>query len=1275
MGLVKKTANRRRVAYGLAFAMLLGTILTFSLPATAGHGTACLDLDLETDANPVGTTHTITASLRTPSAVPRTSCTGQGTSSFPATSDTQIRFEFETGPTVTIVKDDATPPASQRQVTPQDGTPSTPDATCTIRMGESSCELQFSSTASGTNRVRGWVEGHTIDEDEPRDEASEQLPANPQGDEPDTTDVVEKTWEAGAAQSLNCEPETDTNTAGDGHTVTCTARDQFNNPAPGTRVDAEATVVNDPDSGNTPASPDFFCTTNSQGQCSFTHGPGGQGSTNNQGTTTYRAWIDADGNHGASPPTHGSFEGDPNETRAEEDNDGTDVVEKNWVSAPINCSPETDLNPAGTEHTITCTAQNQDGTPRQGVALDMEATGANDPDQFESSSSRRGDTPRFPDWSCTTDAGGRCTFTHGEGGNAQAGQPTSNSNRGTNQTGTTTYRAWIDEDNNDETVEADAFEGQDENTQEGSIPDPDRTDVITKTWGASRVDCSPETDRNPTKTAHSVVCRATDQNNANVGGAQIDVEAAGANDPDRSESFETPDFTCTTEGNGLCTITHGPGGVGTTDQAGTTVYTAWVDLDSNNATVEADRNEGRVEGTDPTEPDNTDVVEKTWIAGILDCNPEADTNPAQTAHTVTCRAVDNAGFGVAGMQIDAEATGPNDPDNANSLTSPDFSCTTGSDGSCSFTHGPGGRGTTNAFGRTLYRAWIDADGSDATVEADPTEGRDEGAGAASPSPSPTGSPSPTPTQAAGSTSGSSSTTSTSGGRALAQQTTSPSPTPTSTDTASPSPSPTSTSSPSPSPSPTGTPAPSGPGRDAEPDNTDVVEKNWSAVPARLSVTPEADSATVGSCNAFTVTATDASNNPVAGVVIDVEQRHERSDNATPNDEPDVGFCRPEPTDGANPTDVDETRGDLGDGRDGTAGGEADAVTDGTGRLTFGINVSPQQGSNGTGNVLVTVFYENEDNDDPDPGDPQDSATKTWTPSQARTIDCEPESARNRIGTEHSVTCTVRDGNGRPAQGEGVTFSEEGPGDFTTPQQRNTNAQGQVTATTTSNQAGTQTITGTLTAATQGEPDTDECDRAANDPQGAPAGQCSDTVEKTWRRGARVQSGPCKNFFQGTRTARPGGGEVIVGTNGPDVLRGTDENDIICGLGGKDTLVGRGGNDVLDGGRGNDILRGSGGKDTLRGGRGEDTLAGGGGNDRLNGGVDDDIMRGGGGNDTLRGKGGKDVLRGRGGNDRLFGNRADDSLNGGRGDDLLNGGAGRDTCRPGPGNDRLRNCEV
>ena len=1284
MGVTRDAVGRRKLAIGLILTFIVGSIAILA-PARAEHPTGtCLDVELETAQNPVGSLHTLTATLRV--AGP-TSCTATAApaGSNQAATGVRVRFDVEGGPIVTVIDEQNNNERTRpRQASPADLTGDTNwDMTCTMAMTTNSCQVSFRGEGSGLNRIRGWIAGHGPDENEPRDETAEQPSASNSGagDEPDTTDVVEKLW-AGPPSRIECDPETDNNPTGSSHTVTCTVTDANGHPVPGEEVNAEATGANDTD-GDTPTSPDYTCTsnTNAQGQCSFTHP---SGSSSNPGTTTYRAFVDKDKNDANNASEVDASEGQNESTSpGPTEPDTTDVVTKTWVVAPLNCDPETDVNPSGTVHRILCTARDVNGQLAAGVNIDAEATGANDPDLEDTTtgdenSPQSGLASHGPDFTCTTDANGQCEIVHGPGGNAIENPARSNDSNATNSAGTTTYRIWIDTDNNNATFNGDAAEGRDETTEPGSQSEPeaDRTDVVEKTWTASNVDCNPETDRNPTGTAHSVTCQATDENNAIVAGIEIDVEAAGANDPDGTESFDTPDWTCITTGQGLCTIVHGPGGTGTTVNAGTTVYSGWVDLDRSNTTQELDADEGRVEGVDLREPDNTDVVEKIWIAARLDCAPEADTNPAQTAHTITCTATDTSGAPQAGINVDAEATGPNDPDNANSLTTPDFSCTTGTNGQCSFIHGPGGRGTTNGFGRTLYRVWIDQDNNDATTEADGTEGRDEGpAVSGSPSPTPTSSPSPSPAQTVGAAQNTSQ-------RVVAQQQ-SPSPTPTQGGGGgSPSPAPTQGgggSSPTPSgppatPVPGGTPAPSGPGQRAEPDDTDVVEKNWSAVPTRLEITPETDSAPVGSCNAFTITARDASGNPVASVVVDVEQRHERSDNATANDEPTVSFCTPAETDGTNPSSVDPTRGDLGTGSDGSIGGETDRTTDAQGKVTIGIQVAPGQGSNGTGNVLVTVFYENEDNDDPDTADPQDTATKTWVPSQARTVDCEPESAENSLGTEHTVTCTVRNSTGGPAPGEGVTFSEDGPGHFTTGTQRTTDSSGQVTATVTSDESGTQTITGTITASTQGEPDTDACERPANDPQGAPAGSCSDSVQKTWAQGRRVTSGPCKNFFEGSRTERAGGGRVIVGTPGNDTLRGTRGDDIICGLGGRDTLIGADGNDLVVGGGGNDIARGNAGRDTLRGNAGRDTLAGGSEKDRLIGNGDADVLRAGGANDVLKGGGGKDALKGRGGKDRLLGGKSNDKLNGGPGSDFLDGGPGQDSCVSGGGSDTFNRCE-
>ena len=326
----------------------------------------------------------------------------------------------------------------------------------------------------------------------------------------------------------------------------------------------------------------------------------------------------------------------------------------------------------------------------------------------------------------------------------------------------------------------------------------------------------------------------------------------------------------------------------------------------------------------------------------------------------------------------------------------------------------------------------------------------------------------------------------------------------------------------------------------------------------------------------------------------------------------------------------------------------------------------------------------------------DVVTKTWSTSLARTIECAQDSADQEVTTTYSLTCTVRNLSGAPVEGVSVTFTEEGVGDLTSAVIASTDANGRATVTSTSDVAGTQVITATLTEDFTGnEPnEVDECDRAAGDPPGAPAGDCADSTTVTWE----------------VRVACTGDPNQIVGTTGDDTLTGTPGNDVICAGPGDDTVVGLGGddliilgdgddvagggdgNDAILGGAGNDellgrlgddTLRGHSGSDSLGGGPGTDLLLGGGGADQLSGGAGNDDLRGGGGADVLSGGPGRDLLlggdgpdtlRGGGGNDTLRGGRKADSLYGGRGSDGLYGGPGRDLCRGGPGKDTLADCE-
>lgn len=961
------------------------------------------------------------------------------------------------------------------------------------------------------------------------------------------------------------------------------------------------------------------------------------------------------------------------------------------ADACLDVAPETDTNPTGTTHTVTATLRTNgtDASPCDSsetartttgpVTINFEITGPNDPDSANS--------PESPDRQCTIESGqSSCVMSDYAG----------------TVTGTDVIRGWVA----DSTV--DLSEARDETSTPGAA-EPDDTDVVEKIWVASapaRLDCDDQSgdDReiNPSnqgaQSTETYTCRVTDaqgnptrdpdSTNANTT-ESIEVrgenETAGVNDPDAPGSdgatYQSPDYGCTPGSNGQCTMAV----TQLRNQTGTATICFWIDSTPGDSPVNEGQAvcDGNAETTDEGEAnDSADQVEKTWQVPPpgpstftrLDCSPETDTNPTRSNHTITCNAFNPDQSPVGSASIDVEATGANDPDNGNTPNSPDFTCTTSVDdqntpnqneaGTCSFTHGPNGVGTTNSAGVTTYRAWVDYNNNNGNSEADPTEGQNE----------------------------------------VAE-----------------------------------------PGTTGETDGTDVVTKTWVSDPNTLEITPEADTATVGECNPFTITVRDVDNKGVPNAIIDVEQVHEEAQDAQPNDEPTVSFCMP--SSGPNRTTVNQSAGDLGPNGEspdnqGTAGGETNIGTDSNGQVTIGVAVAPGQGSIGSGDVQITAFYDKDqnndgtpdDNDDPDLTDPKDTALKSWAAPAGpggRSIDCEPETATTSTENTHTVTCTVKDANGNAQSGVSVSFTEEGPGQITSGSQQTTNNEGKASVTVSSTEAGQQTITGTITNSFQNEPDTDECDRAANDPQGAQQGVCSDSVTNTWQspepEAPQCDDGVdndgdgqidhpddpgCANKNDDDETDEPTGekcpgyetvpGNHVVGTNDGEELTGTEGDDVICGLGGDDLIDGLGGDDLLlggdgadqvVGGDGRDEIQGEGGNDTLRGKAQNDTVIGGagkdviygnggndsllgkGGNDAIRGGSGTDIIAGGGGKDTLLGGGGDDEIRGGGNDDILKGGAGNDRLLGNSGNDTLNGGRGQDRCNGGAGRDRIRNCEA
>src|SRR5918995_6912100 len=171
----------RESRHGIVLSTALLTLVALVVPmagvAVANHGTRTLQLTPEADDNPIATTHTVTATLD-------------------AAADATIQIDFEVnGP-----GDPDTPDAYS---------PTSPDFTCDITSGNSSCTISYLSTVVGTDQIDGWIDHDKdnatltgeLDQAEGPD-AGNPAVGEPSGGvdapggtaEPDTTDVVTKTW-------------------------------------------------------------------------------------------------------------------------------------------------------------------------------------------------------------------------------------------------------------------------------------------------------------------------------------------------------------------------------------------------------------------------------------------------------------------------------------------------------------------------------------------------------------------------------------------------------------------------------------------------------------------------------------------------------------------------------------------------------------------------------------------------------------------------------------------------------------------------------------------------------------------------------------------------------------------------------------------------------------------------------------------------------------------------------------------------------------------------
>jgi hypothetical protein len=195
-----------------------------------------------------------------------------------------------------------------------------------------------------------------------------------------------------------------------------------------------------------------------------------------------------------------------------------------------------------------------------------------------------------------------------------------------------------------------------------------------------------------------------------VDGVVVDFDltrAAGDED-----AGHTPDMSCTTAGGShnraaTCTVEY----IRQDNVDGSDPVLAWIDADGLDATVEADLEEGEnqhaegsggcdVDSKGPglsPEPDQTDCVEKRWIARVpaaVDLETETASAPVGTSASIEASVYDQFGDLMAGagrsttVSLELLAGSAHDPGDGSDFGSPDLgSCDTGTTGRCTLEPG------------------------------------------------------------------------------------------------------------------------------------------------------------------------------------------------------------------------------------------------------------------------------------------------------------------------------------------------------------------------------------------------------------------------------------------------------------------------------------------------------------------------------------------------------------------------------------------------------------
>lgn len=384
-----------------------------------------------------------------------------------------------------------------------------------------------------------------------------------------------------------------------------------------------------------------------------------------------------------TPPTSTQLPG--------EEPDCTDVLEVNFTEAAagtLDCDDSTgpdtehESNPndpppstTGDDPSIeryTCTVRDEFGNRKPGVPVFGEViSGVNDPDN--------GAVYTSPDYECEP-------VTTGQPRQTREDDPltTDIDEKGTcpilveqseDQMGTATICFWVGS-LSDGVELCPSEEVGAASRPDGSDEGNNNVDLAQLTWESVSdlvLDCIPETGFSLVNSIGKVECTALSTvTDGPVQGIKIMAEAVGANDPDDSDSPQTPDFhedespvsaSCTTASNGKCSIEH----QGT--DAGETTYRAWINDGNDSETtgsgaatrlaIDYDPTEGRDEKQVPGttgEPDATDVVISDWGQGPtnITATPKSGAASIGDCHEITLAATDKDGNAAGGVRIDVE---------------------------------------------------------------------------------------------------------------------------------------------------------------------------------------------------------------------------------------------------------------------------------------------------------------------------------------------------------------------------------------------------------------------------------------------------------------------------------------------------------------------------------------------------------------------------------------------------------------------------------------------